>query len=265
MTKNTLALWTAAALAALAAGCDTGPQRDVRGQGPGYRTGTEEDGYLSNGERGNVLITEINWAGSVTDDGLHDPTDIFIELQNKHPRPIHLTNWQLVVEAGTGRPGVDSSWGRGEHPRQTFVIPPREGGQPVGPNEFVVIATRADGAVVDPDYVIPTLRVPRDRFIITLRDPDDRLIGGAGDANQAIFAGSFDLVTVRSMERVQLIFANQDGRESSWHSYGYNPWDDDHEDRLQFIRDGFKERTFASPRRANSPDYSGNTASGDFQ
>lgn len=256
----------AAGLLALAAvGCDNGPRGDVRDQSVGYRSGTAEDDYLSNAERGNALITEVLWSGSVTDDGVHDPTDVFIEIQNKHPRPIHLTQWQLILDAGTGRPGVDESWHRGERPRQTFVIPARENGQPIQPNEFVVIATRADGAVVDPDYIIPDLRIPRDRFRITLRDLDDRLVGGAGDTHQAIFAGGFDLVTSRSMERVQLIFANQDGRESSWHSYAYNPWDADHSARQTYLREGYREHTYASPRRANSPDYSGNSAAGDFQ
>ena len=248
-----------AALAVVWTGCTGGPIGDERDQSPLYRSGTEEDGFTSNGERGNVLITEVNWAGSVTDDGVYDPTDVYIELQNKHPRPLHLTGWQLIVEAGTNRPG--------DNPRSriTYPIPLRENGEPFETNEYVVITTRADGASVKADYIIPDLKIPRDFFRITIRDIDDRLIEPAGSTHLEVFAGGFDLVTVRSMERVQLLFSNRGTHNASWHAYSYNEWDEDHAVRQEFIREGFKLRTFGSPGKANSPDYSGNTSSGSFE
>ncbi len=257
-------LMGAALAAALLPACTGGPIGDERGQGVGYRAGTEQDGFTSNGERGNVLITEINWAGSVTDDGVHDPGDIFIELQNKHPRPIHLTGWQLIIEAGSNHP-AHANLSRDERPRVTYVIPPRVGGQPFQPNEYVLIAAKNTGAFRNVDYLIPDLKIPRDFFEITLRDVDDRLIEPAGSVEQEVFAGSFDLVTVRSMERIQQLFSNGGGGESSWHSYSYNDFDPGHAERGEFVAEGFKLFTFASPGKANSPDYSGNTSSGSFE
>ena len=69
-------------------GCDTSdpgfPDRQ-----PLYRT--EIEGAPSSGERGNMMISEINFAGSVTDDGEHDPEDIFIELRTStHDRSMCL-------------------------------------------------------------------------------------------------------------------------------------------------------------------------------
>ena len=93
----------------LAVGCNTAIDPDGRGEQTGYRSGTAADDYSSNGERGNVSITEIFWSGSVreTANGFeHDPTDIFIELQNKHPRPVYLKGWLLKVEAGHGDEGL---------------------------------------------------------------------------------------------------------------------------------------------------------------
>ena len=66
--------------------CGQTPEPDGRGEQVGYRSGTADDGYLSNGERGNVQITEIHWAGSVKGEGgdaVYDPDDVFIELLNK--------------------------------------------------------------------------------------------------------------------------------------------------------------------------------------
>lgn len=257
-------------LAALAAlwGCDEGPIKDGRDQGVGYRSGTSEDGYTSSGERGNLIITELHWAGSVRE-GLrgvvsYDPDDIFIEVQNKHPRPIHITGWQIIVQTGTGHRLEDDAQGFDDHPIRTFVIPARESGEPVDVNEFVVIAKKRDGAFREADYYLEDLVLPDARFSVTIRDIDDRLIEPAGAVEQDIFAGSFDLVTARSMERTQLLFANPGGREASWHSYSLNPWDELHETLQQHVHEDYRRYTFASPGVANSPDYSGNTSSGDF-
>ena len=79
--------------------CATQPEPDGRNESVGYRTGTVEDDYTSKGERGNVSISEIHWAGSVRDgDFRHDPDDVFIELQNT-PACI-LKGWLLTIEFG---------------------------------------------------------------------------------------------------------------------------------------------------------------------
>lgn len=259
----------AVALGALALGsCNTELEPSGYQFETGYRSGTEADDYTSNVERGSVWITEVNWAGSVetVEDGfVHHPDDVFIELQNKFSRPVHLTGWQLIIEAGTTNEfanprGVEDSEIR-------MVLPPRENGQPINTNEYVVIAARRDGAFQDADFYLEDLRIPYDRWRITIRDIDNRLDDGAGSLRHDVFAGSWDGVTARSMERIQLIFSNRGNMDTSWHTYSYNEWSpgDLHQRLRARVAENFRDRTYATPGFPNSPDYSGNTSSGDFQ
>ncbi|MCB9554334.1 MAG: hypothetical protein H6705_21090 [Myxococcales bacterium] len=255
-----------APLAACTPEPDPGLEREV-----GYRTGTADDDYRSNGERGNVQINEVNWAGSVRGNGLDrvwDPDDIFIELQNKHSRPVHFTGWQLQVETGAD---LDTLVERDFDQRatRTYTIPLRESGRPVEPNEFVVIAKKRDGAF-EADYYIEDLEIPRDGFSITLLDLDNRLIDGAGDARKAPFAGAWDRVTARSMERIQLIFNNRGDRDAAWHTYSINDFATGEREVLHTllrarVREDWRALTFATPGMPNSPDYSGYISSGSFE
>lgn len=262
----------ALALVALcaASGCEREPDVGVTRE-VGYRTGTIEDEYLSNGERGNVQINELMWAGSIRGDGPErtwDADDVFVELQNKHSRPIYLTRWQLVVEVGPATDGLREP-SRDDRARVTYVIPEREGRAPVQPNEFVVIAARRDGAF-EADFYIEDLKLPRANFELTLMDLDNRLIDGAGDSRKPAFAGAFDRVTARSMERVQLIFNNRGNRDGSWHTYSLNDFDTGergalHEALRHRVRPEWRPFTFATPGMPNSPDYSGYISSGSFE
>ncbi len=284
-----------AALALALSACDTPVEPDDRNEQVGYRTGTAADDYQSNGERGGVNITEVHWAGSVRGgDGetrlFHDPGDIFIELQNKHPRPMHFTGWILTIDTGVYADG--RWWGQtsGVRTRREFVIPPRINNAPVEPNAFIVIAARDGGAFgripcddapqdvrtgVDgdcylADYYIPDLELPHGPFEITLRDLDERLIDGAGDDRKLPFAGAWDLVTSRSMERIQLIFNNRGNRDQAWHTYALSDWHQGdravlHRELRRLVHPDYRTRTFASPGMPNSPDYSGYVSSGDFQ
>lgn len=252
-------LVTFAALAALV-GCGDSRLYDERGMSAGYRSGTIDDEYTSNGERGQLSITEINWVGSVEQVGdgfIYHPDDVYLELQNRHVRPIHATGWQIQIYTGDG-----TYDGHDEHVR-TYILPPRANGQPIETNEYVLITNREDGAVMDPDYVIPDFELPRDYFEVRIRDLDNRNITGAGHAHRDVFAGAWDLVTVRTMERVQLIFSNQGGRESSWHMYSLNEWDGElHQELRSRIAPAYRARTYGTPGRPNTPDYSGNTSAG---
>ena len=258
--------------ALLAFACNTAIEPDGRDQQTGYRSGSVEDDYLSNGERGNITITEVFWSGSVEDTGdgyRWDPTDVFIEVQNKHPRPVYLTGWLVKVEKGRADEGIFP------HPRanrseQTLVIPERTNGQPLYPNDYAIIAAKNTGAFPDADYVLDGLSLPQGPFEITIRDLDERLIDHIGDDRKPPFAGSWDGVVSRSMERIQLIFNNRGSRDSAWHTYGLNDFDEG--DRGAFhtrlrtrIAERYQARTFASPGGPNSPDYSGNTSSGSFE
>ena len=252
--------------------CNTVLEPDGRGEQTGYRSGTSADDYRSNGERGNISITEIFWTGSVreTSSGIeHDPGDVFIELQNKHPRPIFLTGWLLKIEAGHANEGLHLP-SRRYRSEQTFVLPESRTGEPLYPNEYAIVAAKNTGAFPNADFIIDDFRVPDGPFEITLRDLDERLIDHVGDDRKPPFAGAWDGITSRSMERIQLIFNNRGGRDEAWHSYSLNDFDEG--DRAAFhqrlrvnIGPEYRRRTFATPGLPNSPDYSGNTSAGDFQ
>ncbi len=233
-------------LVALAAGaltlgaCNTDPG-DPPGQ-VGYRDGV--DGPNS-GERGTVKITEIGWAGSVTNDGEWDPDDIFVEVRNEGNRPMRLVDWHLIME--------------GFH-RQTWRIPEHE---PIQVGDYLTIAKKTDGCFDDADVYIDDLDFGRgDPFRLTLRDADERLIEPAGSRTMPVYAGIYDGQTTRSMEKVELIFGGRGSEPQSWHHYTNAEVDVPNNDR---IAERCRERTLASPGRPNSPDYSGAFAAGSFE
>ena len=274
-------------------GCDTAVDEDDRGEQINYRTGTAEDGWTNNGERGNVNITEINWSGSVRGEGhdrVYDPGDVFIELRNKHPRPMNFTGWIITIDQ---KPYADGRWhGQTDHirTRREYIIPPRVNLEPVEPNEYVTIAAREGGAFgaidcddappnspVSPegrcflaDYYIEGMDLPDGPFDITIRDLDERLIDGGGDDRKMPFSGGYDLITARSMERIALIFNNRGNRDSAWHTYSLNDFDEGDRAQLhtrlrQNIHPSYRAYTFATPGEPNSPDYSGYVSSGSFE
>lgn len=228
-------------LAGVGAGCNADP--GFSEQTPLYRSAdpkTAEENETTSGERGSVQITEINWAGSVTDDGTHDWDDEFIELQNKSERTLNLTDWRLQV--------------RGDHD-DTFRIPEVP---PISTNEYLVIATKKNGAFGEvADAFIEELDLGRQFVKVRLKDADERLMGSAGSEHQEVFTGGWDTVTVRSMERVQLLFTNSGSSSRAWHAYSDN-------EGLETIAEGYRQNTLASPGQANSTDYSGSTSSGNF-
>ena len=267
--RGALRAITAAALAvALSSGCELGepvPNRDFTID---YRTGNRDWDYTSSGERGTVNITEVNWAGSVEgtlEDGwTHHPGDVFVEIQNRYSRPVYLTGWQLIVETSQRRNPYTEVLPQPDRSIFTYIIPERDPPGPIFPNEFVVIAASRDGAFPEADFVIPELAIPNMGFRITLMDLDERLIEDVGSDNDEPFAGAWDLVSTRSMERVQLLFANRGTRATAWHSYSNNPWTEDHERLGRRIAPAFRSLTLASPGVANSVDYSGNNSAGDL-
>ena len=217
----------------------------------GYRDGSD-DGPTS-GERGTVKITEVLWAGSVTNDGTHDLGDVFIELRNESARPIRLTDWQIELTGAIER---------------TFTIPPPTEfsgleDDLVQVGEHVFIATKTSGCFPAPDFLIPDLVLPHgDAFQLTLRDADERLIEPVGSEYAPAFAGGYDLVRARSMERVELMFGGSGMEPSSWHFY--TPSEVDVPNNTQ-IAEGCQEYTLASPGLPNSPDYSGAYSTGSFE
>ncbi|MBA2664976.1 MAG: hypothetical protein H0U74_22000 [Bradymonadaceae bacterium] len=231
-----LALLTSVALG----GCDNvdpGPSEEQ----PLIRWGDTPE-QPSSSERGNVMINEIHFAGSVRDDGTHDPDDIFIELLNKQPRMTNVSGWRLNI---------------GGDYQKSYRIPAHA--NPITPNGYFVIAKKRDGAFADiADVFIEDLDIGRRNIYIELRDFDNRLMESAGNTEQQAFCGGYDLVTARSMERVQVLFGNRGEASRNWHTYS---------DDVGFptINEGWRLNTLASPGAANSPDYSGSTTSGTFE
>jgi hypothetical protein len=216
----------------------------------------------SSGERGTMKISEILWSGSLTGD-TWDRTDVFVELRNEGNRPINISGWELQIRGALQR---------------TFVIPDTDQKLQVGDQVF--IAAKTDGCFPDADLVISGLQFPLDApFALTLVDADERLMETAGDRDVPPFAGGFDLVTSRSMERVPLMFGSDANRSQSWKYYqavacpgqdgtGLNCFIDGlgrataNNDRM---RPECRRHTHASPGRANSPDYTGAFANGSFE
>ncbi len=208
---------------------------------PLIRWGNEE-GEPSSSERGNVMINEINFAGSVKDDGTYDPDDIFIEILNKQPRSINISGWRLNV-------GGDFE--------ESFRIPKHE--KHIAPNAYLVIAKKRDGAFADiADIFMEDLQLGKRAVYLDLRDFDSRLMESGGHKKLPVFSGGYDLVTTRSMERVQVLFGNRGESSRNWHAYS---------DDVGFptISEGYRKYTLASPGAANSADYSGSTTSGTFE
>lgn len=233
--------WTLGVLAL----CACNPDPGEIDQQVGYRDGLVE-GEPNSGERGSVIITEILWSGSVTNDGTWDPTDVFVEIKNESMRPVNLSGWH-----------IDHQGAR----RVTYRIPSSTIELDVG--RHLLIAAKTDGCFPDADLVLPELGFPYGEPLqLTLRDADERLMEPAGSRDAPPFAGGWDGQVSRSMEKVELMFGGRGREPHSWHFYTDAEVDVPNNDR---VADACRERTLASPGRPNSPDYSGAFAVGSFE
>lgn len=223
---------------------------------PGYPEGGVEyrpvlDDGPSTGERGNIIISEILWSGSVRNvDGtfVWDPDDVFIEIRNQGSLPVEVEDWRIELEG----------------PRMHTIRLPDVGRIESG--EQVFFAKKSTGCFPNADAFIPEIQFPPvgDPIELTLRDADEHLIEPVGSPYAAPpFAGGFDLVVSRSMERTHLMFSDSGMSPHMWHHYTNNrPVDVTDNDRMD---PSCTARTLASPGRPNSADYSGSTASGGFE
>ena len=230
-------------LALCGAACAGDPSAEAD-QGVGYRDGSE--GGPTSGERGSVKITEVLWSGSVRGENDRDQRDIFIEIRNESARGINISGWRLAI----GGPAAN-----------TLRIP--ENDLVLETGEHLIIAATKDRCFPDADLVMPELRLPDgDPFSIRLMDADERLIEGVGNSEAPPFAGGWDYVNSRSMERVELMFGGEGFFPQSWHFYTPAVVDVPNNDR---IAPDCVAHTLASPGRPNSPDYSGAYASGSLE
>jgi hypothetical protein len=234
-----------AALALLPA-CDNADPSEELTQTVGYRSGV---GETSSGERGNIKISEILWSGSVADDGVYDPEDVFVELKNEGALPVNVENWILEISGA-----LNLEW----------RIP--AGNTVIGVGDRIVLAHKTSRCFPEADVVMPELRFPtNDPFRLTLSDSDERLIEPVGSRTMPPFAGGYDLVRSRSMERIEMMFGGYGAEPQAWHYY--TPLLNQAEDveNNDLVSTACREGTLASPGRANSPDYSGAFAAGNLE
>lgn len=209
-----------------------------------YRDG--DDGGPNSGERGTVRITEVLWSGTVTDEGIWDRDDVFVELRNEGNRPVNLSNWQLELHGS-----IEKTW----------LIPASDHVLDVG--EHAVIAAKDSGCIPGPAWVISDLFISRgDPFKLTLVDADERLIEPIGSETMPPLAGGYDLVVSRSMERIELMFGGAGTEPSSWHFYTQAEVEVPNNEG---VASDCRKFTHASPGAPNSPDYSGAYATGSFE
>jgi hypothetical protein len=174
-----------------------------------------------------VWISEINWAGSMSDGGLADPADKFIELHNRSTRPIDISGWQV-----TGTAASALSW------RILMHIVPR--GALLAPGGRFVIALSTNRAFAPPAVSTDPflyLHHPQDQnfVFLTLKDRDGRIIDEAGSGIQAPFAGSQNSGGYASMERI-----GTNGRSAA-------SWQNTVTVSTQSVRAGYRMLTRATP------------------
>lgn len=219
--------------------------------------------------RGCAEIREVNWAGSMRNDGTYDPDDDFIEIQNSGcNKPVDMTDWRIELSGDV---------------RKTFYVP-MGSNNIIQPGKFAVIIAKSDGAFrqqSDPNYkpiVLPGLAIPERNWAISTKTAENFLMESgvntteADDATSRNFplSGSFDGYVTRSMERTEDTFEEEGGSVSTWHaSTPCNETSPSQATTLygtacsatsagfsgRYVHTNYAARTFATPGEVNTPDY----------
>lgn len=175
------------------------------------------------GSPGDVWINEINWAGSVRNDGRRSYTDKFIELKNRTNRRINISGWYIV---GT----TSKSWRI-----KMFIFPE---GSHIEPNGYIVVFRSTNNAFYYTNAVVDNFlylyhQDSQNYVHLVLKDKYGNVIDIAGDPYSPPFAGQISS-SFASMKRL-----GTDGRlPSSWITTTNNN---------SFVRDVYRSRTFATP------------------
>lgn len=221
-------------------------------------------------KRGCLVVTEVNWAGSMTNSGTLDPDDDFIEVNNRDcNKPVDLTGWEFVLDGDVQR---------------TYVIPEAPSGKTniIQPVETRVLIAKADGAFREnsansyyPIHV-PGMILPEVNWTIETFTAEHFLIENEfNNKNGKPLGGNYDGYTVRSMERTDDNFDEEGTSVTSWHSY--TPCNEDSPGGSELllgtgcsdsgtvneqigytginVNENYSERTFASPGQGNTPQY----------
>lgn len=143
--------------------------------------------------RWDVVISEIMWAGSTRNDGVHDEADKFIELQNTTTSDINISGWQLV-----GTTAVSKSY------RILMNIMPENTIIAAG-EKYVVTFSSNRAYEIESGHVDPWLYLhhpdDQDYVFLILRDSKLQTIDEVGQVNASPWAGEQGSVT-SSMQRV---------------------------------------------------------------
>lgn len=175
------------------------------------------------GNRGDVWINEINWPGSVSDNGSKLYNDKFIELKNRTNRRINISGWYIL---GT----TYKSWRI-----KMFIFPE---GSYIEPNGYIVVFRSTNNAFYYTNAVIDSFlylhhNQDQNYVYLVLKDKYGNVIDVAGDPYSPPFAG-YSSSSFASMKRV-----GADGTlPSSWVTTTGNN---------SFVRSGYRTRTFATP------------------
>ncbi len=233
-------------------------------------TNPEETAVDKDRKRGCLIVTEVNWAGSMTNGGVYDPDDDFIEVNNRDcNKPVDLTGWEFVMDGDVVR---------------TFVVPEAPSGKSniIQPAELRVLIAKENGAFranssngYDP-IVMSDLKLPEESWTIETFTAEHFLIENAFNNREGKpLAGGTDGFTVRSMERTDDNFDEEGTSVTSWHSY--TPCNEASPDGTALlmgtqcgttgtvdldigetginVNSNYANRTFASPGTANTPQY----------
>lgn len=154
---------------------------------------------------GDVLITEVMWAGSLDSQGVYRSWDGFIEIRNCSLFDLDISGWQLE---GTG--DAESALGK----LFMLVFP---AGTVLGAGEHLVICQSTNHAWRFPgSFVFPQLDIRRDKLRLLLKNRLFQVIDEAGNSYSAPMAGYYTAGQLCvSMRRKSDLVSN--GRQaSSW-------------------------------------------------
>lgn len=196
-----------------------------------YRVGTHPTRGVG-GEQAawhEVVINEINWAGSLTDSGSKNWTDKFVELKNLTGRRINISGWQIV--GVTKKNSNDKGY-------IAFIIPENSwieaGGHYVVYQSLDSSAFTFSSSAAEFTYLYLHHSDDQNYVDLTLKDTHQNIIDRAGNSLVAPFAGSQSDTLFASMFRT-----GDDGTQSgSWSTTAA---------ANQYVQDGYTTKTHATP------------------
>lgn len=211
-----------------------------------------------------VIISEINWRGSlpndrttISDECKRDssdthPCDEYIELRNLTNSPIDISYWSIV----TNNVGPGSTTDACIPPGFADVVVGIPEGMVIPPNGYFLIVDHLTDAYVNADFVLNVsndFRFPRLNFInagfyLELRDGQGSVIDRIGDGETPFSGGLGGDDIVRSMERINAGDINNVPSGLDAASWGAA------QAASSNISGNHNQRTFGTPGSANSVD-----------